>query len=60
MAAGLLEQPAARDARVGDYLDDKLQTTSDLDNLDDLIASVSEQHELLKRQVCQASMLSTF
>lgn len=40
-----------RDGRVGDFLDDKLQTAADLQTLDDLIHSVQEQHSLLKQQV---------
>ncbi|KAF2100011.1 hypothetical protein NA57DRAFT_55943 [Rhizodiscina lignyota] len=54
MPAALVERPGARDARVGDYLDDKLQTTADLQDLDDLISSVGQQHELLKRQLVDA------
>lgn len=46
-AALLLE----RDGRVGDFLDDKLQTAADLQTLDDLINSVREQHSLLRQQV---------
>lgn len=40
-----------RDARVGDYLDDKLQTLADLDSLDALLESVRNQHTLLRKQV---------
>lgn len=40
-----------RDVRVGDYLDDKLQTLTDLDSLDALLSSVRNQHVLLKKQV---------
>jgi hypothetical protein len=40
-----------RNMRVEDYLNDKLQTLSDLDSLDSLIASVQVQHEQLQRQV---------
>jgi len=39
------------DARVGDYLDDKLQTLADLDSLDALLESVRSQHILLRKQV---------
>lgn len=39
------------DARVLDYLDDKLQSLADFDTLDDLLNSVNAQHELLKQQV---------
>ena len=39
------------DARVQDYLDDKLQSVTDLDSLDSLLAAVQEQQHLLKQQV---------
>ena len=45
------------DARVQDYLDDKLQSVTDLDSLDSLLAAVQEQQYLLKQQV--KSSLST-
>lgn len=48
-----MEAPADRDARVGDFLDDKLQTAADLQQLDALLANVREQHKLLKQQVSQ-------
>lgn len=40
-----------RDMRVEDYLNDKLQTATDLDNLDSLLENVQTQQNLLKRQV---------
>jgi hypothetical protein len=40
------------DSRVQDYLDDKLQSSADLDTLDSLLANVKAQQELLKQQVC--------
>ena len=40
-------------ARVADYLDDKLQNIADLDSLDDLLASIHAQHGLLRQQVSQ-------
>lgn len=43
------------DMRLDDYLDDKLQSTMDLDNLDDLLASVEEQHMQLQAQLEHAS-----
>ena len=45
--------PAAveRDVRVGDYLDDKLQTLADFESLDSLLQTASERHGLLRRQV---------
>ena len=41
-------------ARVADYLDDRLQTAGDLDSLDDLLASITAQHGLLKKQLLDA------
>jgi hypothetical protein len=51
-AAPSMEDMADSD-RVADYLDDKLQTASDLDtgNLDALLARITEQQGLLKQQV---------
>lgn len=37
--------------RVEDYLDDRIQTVADLENVDDLLARVEEQQDLLKQQV---------
>lgn len=42
---------AIMDARVQDYLDDKLQSAADLESLDFLLGNVREQQELLKKQV---------
>lgn len=39
------------DARVLDYLDDKLQSLADFDTLDSLLDSVKVQQDLLKQQV---------
>jgi hypothetical protein len=39
------------DARVLDYIDDRLATSSDFEALDSLIENVKEQQDLLKRQV---------
>lgn len=44
--------PEDRDIRVEDYLNDKLQTAADLDNLDPLLETVQDQQNLLKEQVC--------
>lgn len=41
-----------RDIRVEDYLNDKLQTAADLDNLDALLENVRDRQNLLKEQVC--------
>jgi hypothetical protein len=37
--------------RVQDYLDDKLQTSNDLANLDVLLETVTNQQTLLRQQV---------
>jgi hypothetical protein len=42
------------DARVLDFLDDKLQTAGDLDSLDELLANITAQHGLLKQQLDDA------
>ncbi|KAF3047653.1 hypothetical protein E8E12_011200 [Didymella heteroderae] len=42
------------DARVHDFLDDKLQTAGDLDSLDGLLANITAQHGLLKQQLDDA------
>jgi chromosome segregation ATPase len=42
------------DARVLDFLDDKLQTAGDLDSLDELLATITAQHGLLKQQLGDA------
>lgn len=43
------------DMRLDDYLDDKLQYTTDLDSLDDLLASVEEQRVQLQSQLDDAT-----
>lgn len=40
--------------RVADYLDDRLQTLGDLDSLHDLLATITTQHGLLKKQLHDA------
>lgn len=40
-----------RSVRVQDYLDDKLQTSNDLANLDVLLETVTNQQTLLRQQV---------
>ncbi|KAF3049205.1 hypothetical protein E8E11_002856 [Didymella keratinophila] len=42
------------EARVHDFLDDKLQTAGDLDSLDELLANITAQHGLLKQQLDDA------
>ena len=39
------------DIRVHDYLNDKLQTESDLNSIDSLLETVQQQQELLRKQV---------
>lgn len=39
------------DIRVEDYLNDKLQTYADLENLDSLLETVKQQQSLLREQV---------
>jgi predicted nucleic acid-binding Zn-ribbon protein len=43
-----------RDVRVGDYLDDKLQTLADLESLDSLLINVRNQQSLLLQQLKDA------
>ena len=40
-----------RDVRIEDYLDDKLQTSADLENIDTLLENVVKQQHLLQQQV---------
>lgn len=42
-------------ARVEDYLDDQIQTATDLDGIDALLARIEEQQSLLQKQVCLLS-----
>ena len=37
--------------RVEDYLNDQLQSATDLENLDSLLENIQKQHTLLKEQV---------
>lgn len=37
--------------RVEDYLDDKIQTAADLENVDDLLSRIQQQQDLLRKQV---------
>ncbi|KAL8952018.1 MAG: hypothetical protein Q9222_002037 [Ikaeria aurantiellina] len=49
-------RPSSQVTRVEDFLNDKLQTTADLENLDNLLASVQKQQELEEvEQQCRES-----
>lgn len=49
-----------QDVRIEDYLNDKLQTSADLENLDSLLKASKKQQTLLKEQVlCKISGYST-
>ena len=41
--------------RVEDYLNDKLQTSADLENIDTLLKNVLKQQTLLKQQACRTN-----
>ncbi|KAL8937694.1 MAG: hypothetical protein Q9216_004304 [Gyalolechia sp. 2 TL-2023] len=45
---------SSREARVEDYLNDKLQTVADLENLDSLLVDVKKQQGLLRQQLQEA------
>lgn len=47
----MTSQLSSREARVEDYLNDKLQTAADLENLDSLLVDVKKQQGLLRQQV---------
>ena len=47
------------DVRVEDFLNDKLQTSSDLDSIDALLEDVKTQQALLRQQVDYASRISS-
>ena len=51
MAATTVSRNLDVEVRVQDYLNDKLQTTADLNNLETLLQNVQQQHELLRAQV---------
>jgi chromosome segregation ATPase len=48
MASALVPES---DQRLGDYLDDKLQTLADLESLDSLLFNVRNQQSLLRQQL---------
>ncbi|KAL8831652.1 MAG: hypothetical protein Q9170_005206 [Blastenia crenularia] len=52
-------QVSSRDTRVEDYLNDKLQTTADLESLDSLLDDVKRQQELLRKQLQEANQSLT-
>lgn len=54
MAFPFAEEGREFDLRVEDYLDDKLQTTADLDGLDEILANVETQRTLLQSQLDNA------
>ena len=45
-----------RDARIEDYLNDKLQNSTDLANIDTLLKDVKAQQVLLQKQVCSSHL----
>lgn len=55
MAATATRTSSTDDIRLDDYLDDKLQYTTDLASLDDLLASVEAQHIQLQSQLDSAT-----
>lgn len=52
LSPNMASQPSSPDGRVEDYMNDKLQTTADLESLDSLLDNVQKQHKLLEQQVC--------
>ncbi|KAI9823285.1 MAG: hypothetical protein M1832_002509 [Thelocarpon impressellum] len=56
MAAATLRPLEDRNVRVEDYLDDKLQTTADLDTVESLLRTVRDQQVLLKKQLQEAEL----
>jgi hypothetical protein len=46
--------PGERDIRMEDYVNDKIQTVADLDDIESLIAAVEINHKLLEEQVSNA------
>lgn len=51
MAALELSRTGDIRTRVEDYLNDKIQTAADLDQVDSLLLRVQEQQDLLRKQV---------
>lgn len=54
MATLSRESTGGVEARIDDYLNDKLQTLADLDNLDTLLENVQRQQALLQQQLDEA------
>ncbi|PHH58852.1 hypothetical protein CDD81_4272 [Ophiocordyceps australis] len=52
---GVKNAPCSLDMRVEDFLDDRLQSATDLDALDDLVASVETQRNQLQSQLDTAA-----
>ena len=48
---GLVARQVGPDTRVQDWLDDKLQTEADIDNVNVLLETVRQQQDLLRAQV---------
>jgi hypothetical protein len=46
--------PGERDIRMEDYVNDKIQTVADLEDIESLIAAVEINHKLLEEQVSNA------
>lgn len=59
-AAALFRAPSSDDMRLEDYLDDKLQYATDLENLDELLASVEDQRVQLQAQLDDATRSLSF
>jgi len=51
MAASFSQLPPHESARVEDYLNDKIQTSTDLESLDSLLSNLRAQQELQQKQV---------
>ncbi|KAI5293352.1 hypothetical protein KEM55_007151 [Ascosphaera atra] len=54
MASSGLIDSGDQDPRVEDYLNDRIQSTQDLQNLDDILRALHEQHELQRKQLGEA------
>lgn len=52
MAQGSAQYLLDQSSRVEDYINDRIQTTDDLQTLDDILQSLREQQELQRQQVC--------